>query len=101
MDSVNSRDIKCAVSRLHHLPGFFVFSMFTFFSCDFYATFFGEQPVWVPFYHCSKRCWTPSSSHNQVPGILSLIFNVNRTSELQFLGASGVVKLSFLCPVLP
>lgn len=44
---------------------------------------------------------SPSSSHNQVPGILSLIFNVNRTSELQFLGASGVVKLSFLCPVLP
>lgn len=43
MDSVNSRDIKCAVSRLHHLPGFFVFSMFTFFSCDFYATFFGEH----------------------------------------------------------
>lgn len=24
-----------------------VFSMFTFFSCDFYATFFDEQPAWV------------------------------------------------------
>lgn len=84
MGSVNSRDIKCAVSRLHHLPGFFVFSMFTFFSCDFYATFFGEQPVWVPFYHCSKRCSSPSSSHNQVPGILSLIFNVNETEPVNY-----------------
>lgn len=59
MGSVNSRDIKCAVSRLHHLPGFFVFSMFTFFSCDFYATFFGEQPVWVPFYHMFKALFEP------------------------------------------
>lgn len=86
MDSVNSRDIKCAVSGLRHLPGFFLcFLCSHFFSCDFYATFFDEQPVWVStILSLFKVLLGPSSSHSHVPGILSLIFNIDKTEPVNY-----------------
>lgn len=100
MSSVSSRDIKRAVSRPRHLPGFFLrFLCSHFFSCDFYATFFDVQQIWVPvIVAVESTVRFLSSCHNYGPGILLLIFNgrQNRASESSP-RASGLVHISPFC----
>lgn len=99
VSSVSSRDIKRAVSRLRHLPGFFLrFLCSHFFPATFMLHFSMCNKFGCQFIAAESTVRSLSSCHNYVPGILLLIFNgrQNRTSESPP-RASGLVQIVLSC----